>query len=589
MTFPIHNEFIDILKRIDKLSLTEKERIEYLLQNMLDKVIELTSNKFSIKPIIATKRVKIDKIDKFIDISFGVERSDKAFTIAEWILDLQITSKSYLLYYLILKEGLMHFVPKSYKEASEAIINIVALLLFVDLIGINTFDNPALIVVTSRLDVTEINGRGIQFWNSLSNLLISKNIKFENIFLECLNLIKNTSISQEELTNQFSNFVKEKTVKEEDVIAPIYLNSKLINVIESLLSAGYENASAVEVSKTLNAHLNTIRSQFRELTNYSTQWISVINYEKLGLNNYFIKVETENKKIFEKIKEYILSNSYIRTIFQGYCDNKNNNILYSPQLVCPHITAEQLEYKLKGYYDEGLLDSYAVQLIRDKIYYNSLTEYPYQNTLDNFRKLINEDDPRLKKYVFNTQKRDFSMEFDDSQIPIDSNLLFFLSILKGKFLLKGKYMVWVNELPEFYKSNNISLTDLSSQNDFLNQIDIRARKRGFLDYSLFMKNFIRRGSDILIIELLMEDETYQKEVDDLVDKLRIFSFMGRMNLYDRNILTLPGVSHDHKIKDIIEETTNKTSVKTNFYSIKLLKSKFVPYHKLYNFDEQKWI
>ncbi|MHA1505255.1 MAG: hypothetical protein ACTSPT_08705, partial [Candidatus Heimdallarchaeota archaeon] len=71
---------------------------------------------------------------------------------------------------------------------------------------------------------------------------------------------------------------------------------------------------------------------------------------------------------------------------------------------------------------------------------------------------------------------DASMEFDDDDIPFDYNLLYFLSILKNKYLLKSRYGVIVSELPRFYELNDIAISDVVSQTDFINQIEIRFHK-----------------------------------------------------------------------------------------------------------------
>ncbi|NHJ04408.1 MAG: hypothetical protein EAX90_06265 [Candidatus Heimdallarchaeota archaeon] len=586
MSVSLHNEISNGLQKISKITFENKEKIANILEILLEKAINFFSDKLNSPEIHQCRKIYFKNIKEIMGVSFGIERNETEINIANWIFNLQSTTQSYILYFFILKEGLLHFIESNLSDVDESIINMITVLLFIEMRKIATLDNPALIAITSRMYPNEIGGKGLHFWDSLLILLISKDMKFDFVLEEFNKLKQNSKITQEEKAELYADWVKENTVKEEDVIAPIYLNPKLIKIVETLLENGIDNGTSSHVAKLLKVHQNTIRNQFRELINYSAAWISVINYETLKLYDYFIKIETKNKAIFEKICEYLSSIPYLKNYFQG--NHEDTLILYSPQLVCPHVIAEQIRNKFSSYQKKGSIDDYCVQLIRNKVHYNTISDYPHKATLENFEKMFEGKIDRINKYIFHVQKKDFSMEFDDSQIPIDYNLLYFLSFVRGKYLLRGRYSGWVNELPPLFEKNDISISDVVAQNDFLNQIEIRARKRGLLDYSLFMKNFSRRGSDILIIELLINEDSNEERIESIIEKLRIFSFIGRINLYDRYILTLPGISEKHPVSDMIRKVIKNAGIKSKLYSIRLLKSRFVPLHELYDYDEQKW-
>ncbi|MHA1211244.1 MAG: hypothetical protein ACTSSH_02170 [Candidatus Heimdallarchaeota archaeon] len=78
-------------------------------------------------------------------------------------------------------------------------------------------------------------------------------------------------------------------------------------------------------------------------------------------------------------------------------------------------------------------------------------------------------------------------------------------------------------------------------------------------------------------------------IEETVEKLRVFSFLGQITLHDRIVFTIPGVSHQHFIKNIIENELRKSEIKSSFYTLGLAKSKFIPFHDLYDYDEQKWL
>jgi hypothetical protein len=51
---------------------------------------------------------------------------------------------------------------------------------------------------------------------------------------------------------------------------------------------------------------------------------------------------------------------------------------------------------------------------------------------------------------------------------------------------------------------------------------------------------------------------------------------------------MPGVSHQHYIKEIIQNELNKTEMEAIFYTIGIANSKILSLHDLYDFDNQKW-
>ncbi|MHA1442616.1 MAG: hypothetical protein ACTSPK_12265, partial [Candidatus Heimdallarchaeota archaeon] len=211
-------------------------------------------------------------------------------------------------------------------------------------------------------------------------------------------------------------------------------------------------------------------------------------------------------------------------------------------------------------------------------------------TIKMYRDLMSDNSSKIdiKKYTFSTEKRDASMEFDDDDIPFDYNLLYFLSILKNKYLLKSRYGVIVSKLPKFYELNDIAISDVVSQTDFINQIEIRARRRNLLSYALYMRSHRPRVSNMLIFEISTINNITDEKLEQLRNRLHVFSFLGVVVLSDRAIFTLPGVSHEHPIKELIEEVLAEEKIESVFYTIKLSKNRFVPLPELYDFDTQKW-
>jgi len=289
---------------------------------------------------------------------------------------------------------------------------------------------------------------------------------------------------------------------------------------------------------------------------------------------------------FEKLSEILIKIPYVKTVFHSkYPDN---HILYSPQIICPHIIANNLDAELLKLQKKNVIDNYTLQIIREKKLFAAISNYPFEPKKKTFQDLIDgKHNHNLRKYVFSHSKKEFSMEIEDD-IPFDYNLLYFLSILRNRFLLRSRYGVIISELPKLYEKNNISNVDVVKQTDFINQIEIRARKRGLLSYSFFIRSLSRRGSEVLVTEIMNIDDYPQELYEKIIEKLQVFSFLGQIKLYDRIILLMPGVSHQHYIKEIIQNEMKKAEINAMYYTIKLANSKLIPLHELFDFDEQKW-
>jgi len=587
MTTPIDEEITYYIQRVMRIPVQNRNDSVEVLQMILDKTVSHLGTILNTEQIQNIRNISLGRVKKDYGVRFAIKRTQDSITIGDWLFDLQVQAQSYLLYFIIVKESILHFVQKEITDVDELIINIISILWIKDLINVTTFDHPAIGSIGSRIYSTDIAGFSYSYWNSLLMLLFSKGITFKQLFDKYQEIIKNTNLTEEEIGKQFSKWVIEKTVREEDVIAPIYLNSKLINLVETLVDLGYENGSTSAIAKKLKTHQNTVRNYFKDLmSTYSTFWLANIDFARLNLHNYFLKIEMENDKSSQKLLDYIGKLPYLKKLYQGY--SGNSYIIYSPSLTCPHLFSEILNNKLRSFKDKGNIKDYNLQLIRERLMYGTVTNYPYNPTINLFEKLMNKDDSYLTKFTFSHEKRDFSMVFDDDPVTFDYNQLYFLSLIKGKFLLKARYSVWVNELTNFYQKNNIPLDDVIPQTDLLNQLEIRARKKGILNYTIFMRNFTPTGTNIMVFELLSDTIAKEKELTELLDKLRVFSFMGQMTLYDRIVLTLPGTSHDHPIKNVIKQVIDSSNIDSNFYTIKIYKSIFNPLHELFDFEDRKW-
>jgi len=573
-------------------TLNNEDLISYLDNSLRSITNQLTSH-FEEKKISKFRKFNIGSIDTEYSVSYGISRSNEIITIADWIFEFPKMMKIYILQYIIIKESILHVINPdlNYKisEIEEVIANISSILLITDIFSIIAYDNPLIASIRARIYPSEICGKEIIFWDNLLNLLFSKKISFTEVLKLSREIFSNRTedITEEDIIKAFSKWVFDITVKEEDVIIPIYLTNRLITIIDQLLEFGYENGTAPNIASKINLHENTVRNQMTYLTQHnSTFWRPELNLEKLNLNSYFLKIIVKESSSFEKINQMITNIPYVKTVYHS--KNSDDQIIYSPLFYCPHIIANNLDAKLIKLQKENIIESYTLQIVQSRKLYATITNYPFKPNKKTFQDLMDgKHNQILRKYIFSHSKKDFSMEIEDD-VPFDYNLLYFFTILQNKYLLRSRYGVVISELQKLFEINNIDNVDVIKQTDFLNQIEIRARKRGFLSYSFFIRTLTRSGSEVLVMEIIDIDKYPPKLVDKIIEKLRVFSLLGQITLNDRIILVLPGVSHRHYINENIQNEFNEAKIKTIFYTIRLANNKLIRMHELYDFKEQKW-
>lgn len=587
MKKPLQSKIIKHYQLIENFEEVKFEKIQITIENQIFDTIEVISSTLNQDPKrIPQKIILSNEVEKDIGVNFGTQRLKDEIKIANWILEIQSKSRNYLLSFIILKESFLCFLEERISELDEAIINIIAILTLVDSFEISTLDNPLLSAIRSKIYSEEIAGRSNAYWDKLLVLLMKKNLDYLEILYEYLSIYKNNKLTTDQKIKLFSDWVIKKTITPEVVISPIYTNSKLIELIEALLKYGYKRSTTSFIARKFQVSQKTITKRFKALNeSYSTYWLSNIDYEKLNLHNYFFTINLAKEKNREKVIQSLERNPYLKSLFHGYDDT--SLMLYTPALICPHYISEQIREKLRRMKEKKIIQDFNLQLVREKYQYFSITNFPYNPTINTFKQLISQDDEYLKKYCFLHQKRSSFLPEEDKPIKLDYNLLYFLSIIIGKYLLQARYAVRINEFGKFYRENDIQLTDVKAQTDLLYQNELRARNKGLISFSLFMRNISVSGQEILIFEIPTAKKS-NEEIEQIIDKLQVFGFLGQINLYDRYVFQVPGVSHKHPIRNVIKNFLKEEDLPVDFYSIKLLKSKYVPLQDLFDYEKEKW-
>lgn len=571
---------------LDDISAVKKSELIKLINEVSSFTINILTNILKRHPIIPVKSIIFGKVKEDISVDFGLKRNQDQVVIADWIMNLQSKTRSYLLSFIVLKECLLHFLNNEIEEVDESIINIITVLLLVDLFNITTTDNPVLSAIRSKIYPEEIAEFSNYYWDNLLLLLISNNIPFTEVFEISFEIFNKKQTTSRKI-KEFSEWTFSKTIEESSSILPFYTNLKLIELIETLHELGYERGTTSFIARKLDLTQKTIAKRFKALNEtFSTYWRSDINYEKINLHNYLFKITLNKNGFFEKLTQDLLKIPYLKSLFHG--TDSNSNIIYSPTLICPHIISDQLSDKLSKMKSKNLISDFTLQLVRERHRYFAISNIPHKPILSVFKKLINPKDPSLRMYTFYSYKRAQKIPSPAKPLQLDYNLLYFLSIITSKLLLRARYGVTLNEFKKFYLENNVLMTDVDAQTDLLYQNELRAKNKELLTFSLYMRNRMKRSPDVLIFEIPTSDEISNDKIDLVTKKLSVFSLLGQNTIYDRYIFNLPGVAHTHPIRKIIQDFLEKEGLTPSFYTIKFYKSNFVPLQNLFDFDSQKW-
>ena len=72
---------------------------------------------------------------------------------------------------------------------------------------------------------------------------------------------------------------------------------------------------------------------------------------------------------------------------------------------------------------------------------------------------------------------------------------------------------------------------------------------------------MKRGSDILIAEIDNIDNYSPELLNKILTQIRIFSLVGQITLNDRYILTFPGITPNHFLKELIQQVFDDNEIR----------------------------
>lgn len=583
-------EFIETsLQSLEKT--TENSEIEKRLTIIIQEIIKHISIETNLKPIKQLRKIIIKEIKENQGVRFGIERDGYTTIIADWLLKTKSSrSLNYLKYFIIAKEGIVHFINGEIKEIEEAIINIMTILWLKEIFNIRFKDSELYKIINSKIYPGTIEGIEYDYFTHFNEHLFLKDKKFIDLLKIYKTSTEEKNLNGKELLEEIRNWLY-SYFSELDMIAPIYLNESLFFTVKSLIELGCDEANVETIAEKLNVHPNTVRNNYKTLTNnYCIFWNAQINLDKLKLHKYFLKIIVPNERSFEKVTKIVWDNlPYNDRLFIGEM-NKPNEIIYCPTLICPHLITEKLNSQLTKLLNYGDITDYTLREIRERFHYGALTTIPENPSISYFRKILLEEKEKNNVYsfTFSHSKENLADEIEEKTKYLDYNLLYFLSKIRGKSLLKSGRLLQEQEMENLYKKNNIALTETIAQTELINQIEIRAKRRELITYDLLLINKFLRSSGSIIFEIQTVDKREEERLAIFMKKLQKFSSLGNIVLSDRVIGLVTGISHKHEIGKLINEILEKNDFNSTIYSVRLTKSRSCNFHELYNYKEENW-
>jgi hypothetical protein len=566
-----------------------KQEISRVLQNLLTKTINCISSELNQKPILNQRMISIGTVQNSFSPSFNIYRTENEIIFSEKIFNMRKTTTIQNLIFHIIKESFMHFISIKVQNIIELFVDFTTILWIQKHFKIRNIENPIIVTINRNIYPETIAGKDSYHYYRLLELLFRKNIDFYSVFVKIAELYINNNLNESQLEKKFSSWVIQETIKDEDVIAPLLMKKNKEPIIDYFIQKGNKNSSSTELAKLLDKTDRAIQKAVRVISSkYTMFWLPVINYEKLRLHNYFLTIKMPVSTNIESIQKILLEIPYLKSLYVGYSDDYK--ILYSPSLISPHIVANSLDERLKYLENKNQLTEYTLQQYREKFMYSTLT-FSKSNlfrkpTIETYKQLLSGDENRnfdLKKYVLLHDIRDISPIFSDEDF-LSYNLLYFLSFLKAKYLLSGSYGGWIHELPKLLEKNDKSLDRMSEAVSFLSHLEHRATKRDFLSYCMYLRNTTNKNPDVLLFDTPLLDNQ-----DSIIKDLCVFGLLYQFQLYDRTLFVLPGISHQHPVKELIKGKLSEANINANFYTANASTTRFVPWHNLFDFNEQKWL
>ena len=526
--------------------------------------------------------------------NFGVVRKRNKLVFGKWIDEVEPKAVSnHFWEFLIIRESFSFYFSDDLLFGDNSQL-------------VNFFLN---LLALSYLQMSDpVSARDIKFFPIQGRFLLPKENKtssYKEIYSNLNSLIEiiNQGTSYKMLLNTFNSFIEELKIEEidsdevfadlrrylsndaEEIAAPIFLKKSTLDVFMKLIKYGFET-SANKIAKTLEMNQSTVTRQIAKLSSkFYARWRLEKNYSKLGLYSYIliIRYPTDNESVMNEIFEDFIKIKYFREFYEG----KNNKFNYHYAVIhCPHLISERIAKKLSKHEDYGLIDSFEIKIIKDRIFKTNIVSKPFKPTFSNFTKLINGEISSKKLSLWDMDHhKNKEKELYEKK---DENILNFISIVTSKSLSQSSlFGVHIKELQSFLEENVLSLKNQSECQTFVNKLQNQANEMGLIDYRFIISLTGVASSNLTFFRINSNQES--KEIDALIDKISVFGWSLVIKSLDCVYFLYLGPDYEHSLSKHIGCIIEESGFSFECFSVKQKIFRFVDYNLLYDYSSQKWL
>ncbi|MBN1329201.1 MAG: hypothetical protein JXA54_06985 [Candidatus Heimdallarchaeota archaeon] len=417
----------------------------------------------------------------------------------------------------------------------------------------------------------------------LSNI-ISQEITYVlilNTFRHYVNELSEHELDADEILGYIYRYIVRSP---EEIVAPIYLRDITLQVLQKVVDLGF-NATSVLLADNLNIDNTTITRELIKITNrYNAKFRVEKNFYKMGLYYYsiIIRINSEKDEILTQVVDEILKIKYIGEVYDGY--NKDYLYVYIITL-CPHIVADNLDNKLLKLQNRGLIHSFEVKPLKNRLFLSTLIEEIFTPTLDNYKKLLNNEIPCVKLVTWDNNR--FSEDVPYKFTRSEKNLLQFISTYQSHILANPlSYLSFLSQLKEFLVENNIDQNKMDDILGFLNKQRNLLLEHNLIDFRLQLTISNLAINDMLMIKINCDPESIKTK--ELLDKLAIFSWIAYNIAFESVLIRIQGLNAEHKIVDLITEVITSYGFEYEVFNTKSRVWRYIPFAEVYYFEGNKW-
>ncbi len=528
-----------------------------------------------------------------IDIAFGVIHEENQIIYGKWILDVKVKEREPIIEFLIAKESFKlffdyEFSPEhQYYDFFEIFLNILTIQWLVELdivAGLSDAKKMDIFKRTGFQDKDYIKLRDFTYiiHHSYRNDISPKSIYNYILFLLTEGI--NKEISKNELFEKMLKWFK-KQFELQEVALPLTITKRYFDIISELYTLGFKT-SAKKIGEKLDLSYNVINIDFKRLYDkYSVSWQQNIKQYKLGIYPYFIRIFVSNNEHLETTKKVL--DPYQDNIPFLNVGRFEEGSVITAYIECSHLIHQQLEFQFEKLAKKKVIIDHFFSMIRRKRISSAFViDEELEHNKETYNQLLNNPDNfPIQKLIFLDEKYDFTPPARKRKLTIDENVLYYLSILKGRHLGKAHYLFSpIPVILELCEKNNINTEDNAAFMYFVNQLDIRCRRLGLLDYYLsYNNNFYSSG---LYLELFLDPNS--EKVSRLLEKLENFVGLIVLEFHERLMIIFPKNESDKVLMDSLKELMSKEDFQYKMYNQIVdpkYQSRNIFYHKIINIEK----